>query len=81
MTAGKTEKKLGSGAIFRQKDKKSDKHPEYTGNFVDLEGKDMRVALWVKESKSGLKYFSMSISKKDESAPAQSKDDDDELPF
>lgn len=50
-----------TGALFRQEDKKSDKHPDYTGK-LDVEGADFRLAGWVKTSKSGKKFLSLKVS-------------------
>ena len=51
------ETKNNSGAIFKNDKKTSETHPDYKGK-VNVNGKDMEVALWLRESKSGLKYFS-----------------------
>lgn len=51
------------GAMFRNKDRKSDKHPEYSGS-VNVEGVDYWLSGWVKEGKSG-KFFSLSLKPKD----------------
>jgi uncharacterized protein (DUF736 family) len=53
------ETKLNSGAIFKNT-KTKDTQPDYRGK-VNVNGKDMEVSLWVKESKTGTKYFSASF--------------------
>ena len=53
------ETKLNSGAIFKNS-KTKDTQPDYRGK-VNVNGKDMEVSLWVKESKTGSKYFSASF--------------------
>jgi len=55
------EQKLNTGAIFKNDKKTSENHPDYKGK-VNVNGEVMEVALWLKESKSGLKYFSCAFS-------------------
>lgn len=52
--------KPGSGALFRNRDRVKDTHPEYRGNVVDPDGKAWEVAAWVKEGKGG-KFFSLAL--------------------
>ena len=80
------EQKPGKGAIFKNKDKTSDKHPDYKGKFKDLQGNDIEISLWVNESKGGMKYFSVKIQEPyvkqyptaEETQPEQLNED---LPF
>lgn len=79
------ENKTNTGAIFKNTNKKADNHPDYKGK-VNVNGKEMEVALWLKEGKAG-KYFSASFSEP-YVAPAESKpyvnspiQVDDDLPF
>jgi uncharacterized protein (DUF736 family) len=53
------ETKNNSGAIFRN-EKATGNQPQYRGK-VNVNGKDMEISLWVKESKTGTKYFSASF--------------------
>ena len=53
------ETKNNSGAIFKN-NKTKETQPEYKGK-VNVNGKDMEISLWVKESKTGTKYFSASF--------------------
>ena len=76
------ETKNNSGAIFKNDKKTSETHPDYKGK-VNVNGKDMEIALWLKESKSGLKYFSTTFQEpyvKPEAAIVTDEQDDD-LPF
>jgi len=76
------ETKINTGAIFKNDKKTSETHPDYKGK-VNVNGKDMEVALWLKESKSGLKYFSATFQEpyvKPEAAIVTDEQDDD-LPF
>lgn len=43
-------------SIFKNEDKKSEKSPDYSGN-LEINGTKFRVALWVKQSKSGKAYL------------------------
>ena len=85
------ETKLNSGAIFKNSKKTSDKSPDYTGT-VNVNGKEMQISLWFKESQKGTKYFSAAFQepfKKDSETktyPNETKytpkiDDSDSLPF
>jgi uncharacterized protein (DUF736 family) len=74
-----------SGALFKNEDKKSDKHPDYRGS-LDVQGVDHWVSAWIKTSKAGKKYMSLSIQPKEEreSTPAhtnRNEDFDDDIPF
>lgn len=53
------ETKNNSGAIFKN-NKTKETAPDYKGK-VNVNGKDMEISLWVKESKTGTKYFSASF--------------------
>jgi uncharacterized protein (DUF736 family) len=55
------ETKVNSGAIFKNDKKAKETHPDYRGK-VNVNGTDWELSLWVKESKNGLKYFSVSVS-------------------
>ena len=55
------ETKVNSGAIFKNDKKAKETHPDYRGK-VNVEGKDFELSLWIKESKNGLKYFSVAVS-------------------
>lgn len=47
------------GALFKVKEKKSEKSPDVTGN-LDIDGKKYRLAGWLRKAKSGLVYTSLS---------------------
>ena len=47
------------GALFKQ-DKTNDKAPDYKGSF-NFKGSDFKIAGWVRESKAGKKYLSLSV--------------------
>ena len=60
-----------SGMIARNENRKTDKHPEFTGS-LNVEGVDFWVSAWVNEGREGgkmegKKYFSLKISRKEQS--------------
>lgn len=50
-----------SGSLFRVDEKKSDKHPDFTGKGK-VNGELLYISGWLKESKSGKKYLSLAFS-------------------
>ena len=76
------ETKNNTGAIFKNDKKTAETQPDYKGK-VNVNGKDMEVALWLKESKTGTKYFSATFQEpyvKPEARVVTDEQDDD-LPF
>lgn len=75
--------KPGNGTIFKN-NKTSDKQPEYKGIIKTPEGKELEIALWVKEGKSG-KFFSVKVqepySAEEPTKEPVERDDNDDLPF
>lgn len=71
------ETKDNTGSLFRNNRKEKDTHPDYNGS-VRIEGRDMWIAAWLKESKDGTKYFSLAFKRKDGTgdrpAPAQEQE-------
>ena len=55
------ETRINTGAIFKNDNKKAENHPDYKGK-VNVNGKEMEVALWMKTSAKGVKFFSVSFS-------------------
>jgi len=59
-----------SGTLGKNKNPKSDKSPEYTGR-LNVDGTDYYLSAWVKEnSKTGEKFFSLSVKPVQETAAA-----------
>jgi hypothetical protein len=50
------------GVIFKVKEKKTATSPDYTGSFK-FENELYLIAGWINESKTGLKYISISVDK------------------
>lgn len=78
------ETKNNTGAIFKNDKKTKETQPDYRGK-VNVNGKEMEIALWLKESSKGMKYFSCSFSEpRTNEAPKQVNTqiiDEDDLPF
>jgi hypothetical protein len=78
------------GVLFNNKDKKrKDTDPDYSGS-INFNGVDCWLSGWIKESKDGKKFFSLSVKPKEQAkAPARQParhiaevlDDSDPLPF
>lgn len=63
-----------SGSLFKNRNKRTDAHPDYTGSIM-LDGKEHWLSAWLKEYKGG-KFLSVSIG--DEK---QAKQQDGDLPY
>lgn len=83
------EQKDGNGALFKNKRKTADKHPDYTGQ-ARVDGVDYWLSAWIKRPKGGGEQFmSISIKPKDERTGAgnsvqagdRENSPDDEIPF
>lgn len=72
-----------TGALFKNEDKQTDKHPDYKGS-INVGGQEFWLSAWLKTSKKGTKFMSLSVKAKDDKAPAKSRqtdDDPDSIPF
>ena len=49
------------GALFKNKDKKTDDHPDYTGR-LNVGSDEFWLSAWLKTSKAGQKYMSLSVT-------------------
>jgi uncharacterized protein (DUF736 family) len=81
------ELKDGQGSLFKNDRKESENHPDYRGD-INIGGQVMWLSAWLKTSKDGKKYMSLSVKAKDATAQASAKkvapaaiDTDDEIPF
>jgi hypothetical protein len=71
------DRKDNSGALFSNRDK-PDAKSEYGGSCV-IEGREYWLNGWVKETKDGRKYFSLSFRAKDQRPEPRQKEWKDEL--
>jgi uncharacterized protein (DUF736 family) len=74
------ENKTNTGAIFKNDKKTSANQPDYRGK-VNVNGKEMEIALWVKTSSAGNSYFSASFSEPYVAPQTQPVVANDDLPF
>jgi len=77
------------GALFKNNDKTEETHPDYRGR-LNVDGVDLWLSAWLKTSKNGMKYMSLSVkpqnadtaqSKKPAGGGARPHDFDDSVPF
>lgn len=54
------DQKDNSGALFANKKKQQETHPDYTGKCM-VNGSIMELSAWVKTSKAGEKYMSIAF--------------------
>ena len=73
------------GALFKNADKTDEKHADYRGE-INVNGTEFWLTAWLKTSKKGTKFFSLSIKPKQAAGVAKPKspfadDMNDEIPF
>jgi uncharacterized protein (DUF736 family) len=83
--------KENTGVLFKNDQEGNERRPMYTGTWTDADGNELRLAAWIKTSKSGNKYFSLQATEKKQAAPVRQQaptnvqnnapDFDDPLPF
>ena len=76
--------KLHTGSLFKNERKKTENHPDYQGSVM-LEDGEHWLSAWIKKSKTGKSFMSLSVGElKEERAPkpdqAQEEFNDD-IPF
>ena len=81
-----------SGALFKNTKKEKESHPDYRGE-CEIIGQKYEIAAWIKDSKAGNKYMSLSfqvprekqdnreVPKANQSNSAPVDDFDDDIPF
>ena len=78
--------KPNTGSLFKNERKEKENQPDYKGE-IDINGTVLDLAAWVKESKSGKKFFSIKASEKNafqgerKAGPTLPLGDDDDIPF
>ncbi len=74
------------GALFKNDRKESENHPDYTGQ-INVGGVEFWLSAWIKKSKAGKNFMSLSVKLKEErAAPTASKPSaqpefNDDIPF
>lgn len=74
------------GALFKNHDKEEDNHPDYRGT-INVKGTEFWLSAWLKESKKGEKFMSLSVKQKEQKpapkGPARRPEgeDGDSIPF
>ena len=70
------------GVLFKNDRKETDNHPDYTGS-INVGGRDFWLSAWIKQAKSGKKFFSMSVKPKDDGGQrgVPAGDLNDDIPF
>ena len=58
------EQKDGQGSLFKNDDRETEQHPLYKGS-ITVAGVQYWLAAWLKESKNGKKYMSLSAQPKE----------------
>lgn len=71
------------GVLFKNKDKQTDKHPDYTGSYTDGNGNEFWLSAWIKKSKAGETFMSLSTKPKDtqKTAGKENQAADTDSPF
>lgn len=76
------------GVLFKNDQKEEENHPDYTGK-VNVKGTDFWLSAWIKTSKKGQKFMSLSVKQMEQPAQESSKKparqaaemDDSDIPF
>ncbi len=70
------------GVLFKNEDKQEDTHADYAGT-INVGGKEFWLNAWIKTSKKGQKFMSLSVKPKDARAqpPRRAQQQDDDSPF
>jgi len=78
---------VNTGALFKNERKETERHPDYNGT-INVNGVDMWISAWLKTSKGGNRFMSLSVKPKDMQASAPAKEaagidpyQDDLIPF
>ena len=69
-----------SGVLFKNKEMKTEKHPNYTGKAT-IDNQEMYMSAWINESKSGKSYLKISFTKKEASSDSSDDTSTAEIPF
>lgn len=72
MAKAKFEQRPNSGALWKNDKKKTEKHPDFTGN-VDIEGTKYRLSAWKKAGPKGT-FLSLAVSEWQEPTPENKRE-------
>lgn len=61
------------GALFKNERKEKETHSDYNGT-LNVDGDEFYLNAWLKESKNGKKFFSLSIKRKSEAGASPAKE-------
>ena len=73
------EQRDNSGTLFRNDDKRSDKSPDASGTAL-IDGKQYKIAGWIKEGKSGKRFTSLAFTPADEQPTRETENADRRSP-
>ena len=68
------------GSLFKNDRKETDKHPNYKGS-LNVAGTDYWISAWIKKSKEGSTFMSLSVEEKGKDNRKPKPVDDMEAPF
>lgn len=69
------------GSLFKNDRKETDKHPNYKGS-LNVVGTDYWISAWIKKSKEGSTFMSLSVEEKGKDNRKKVVEiDDSEIPF
>lgn len=68
------------GVLFKQTDKTNEKAPDYKGNF-NYKGSEFKIAGWIKMSKTGNPFLSISVDDFVPQEKTQSEVSSSDIPF
>jgi uncharacterized protein (DUF736 family) len=68
------------GVLFKNSKKETEKHPDYTGT-VTVDGVEYQLAAWIRQSKTGKPFMSLSLSEKQERKESKPEPFQDDVPF
>jgi hypothetical protein len=81
MAKEKFEQKPGSFTLFKNDKKTKDSQPDLTGKFVDLDGKEWRIAAWKKAGAKGTFLSGLQSEVRDEKPQNKREADGSDLGF
>jgi hypothetical protein len=73
-------RKVNSGALFKNQKKEQPQHPDYTGE-LDVAGVQYWLSAWIRESKNGTRFLSLSVKEKGQRKVEDGKPFSDSIGF